>query len=135
MPSNPGSCTERKILPMLSRCKTARTPAIFSAAAVSSLTTRPLAIVAPTGTAYNIPGKWKSEVYCAFPVTFTGPSTRGVLRPIGEVVGASFVGGMFAPSMESGGRGQVEGMREAALGQLDLERVLALRLGAAEGRL
>src|SRR2546422_160522 len=99
MPSNPGSWTERKIFPMFSRCKMARTPGIFSAASVSSLTTRPLAIVASTGTAYSNPGKWKSEVYCAFPLTFNGPSTRSVLRPIGDVVGISCVADMFVPSM------------------------------------
>src|SRR5947209_2883818 len=134
MPSKPGPRTDRKILPMFSRCKMARTPGIFSAAAVSSLTTRPLAIVASTGTAYSIPGKWKSEVYCAFPLTFTGPSTRGVLRPIGETVGASCVVGMFAPSLESARRGDFQGVSEAALGQLNLERVLALRLGVAHSR-
>src|SRR5437660_6607239 len=101
MPSIPCPGVERKILPMFSRCKIARTPGIFSAAAVSSLTTRPLAIVASTGTAYSIPGKRKSEVYCAFPLTFNGPSTRGVLRPTGEAVGASCDVGMFAPSVES----------------------------------
>src|SRR5438132_3185397 len=128
MPSNPGTRTERKIFPMFSRCKMARTPGIFSAAVVSSLTTRPLAIVDSTGTAYSIPGKWKSEVYCAFPLTFNGPSTRGVSRPIGEAVG-----GMFAPSVESTGRGDFQGVGETPLGQLDLEPILALRLGVAQG--
>ncbi len=37
--------------PMFVRWKIARTPGIFSAADVSSLTTRPLVIVASTGTA------------------------------------------------------------------------------------
>jgi hypothetical protein len=50
--------------------------------------------VASTGTPYNNPGKWKSEAYRAVPVTFNGPSTRGVSRPIGDVVGASFVVGI-----------------------------------------
>src|SRR5262245_32735317 len=130
---------------MFSRCKTARTPGVFPAVAVSSLTTRPLAMVASTGTAYSSPGKWKSEVYCAVPVTFCGPSTRGVSRPIGEVVGVSCGVGMVVPSLrgtdlqsvrppdglqirptESGCRRHVERVREAALGQLDLEPVLAL---------
>src|SRR5207249_9108751 len=134
MPSNPSSGTERKILPMFSRRKIARTPGIFSAAAVSSLTTLPLAIVASTGTAYSMPGKWKSEVYCACPLTFNGPSTRGVLRPIGETVGAWCVVCIFAPSAESGCRRHLQGVHEAALGQLDFESVLALWLGVAHGR-
>jgi hypothetical protein len=61
---------------------------------VSSFVIFPLAIVASTGTPYNNPGKWKSEAYRAVPVTFNGPSTRGVSRPIGDVVGASFVVGI-----------------------------------------
>src|SRR5438445_2838084 len=135
MPANPGSLTERKIFPMFSRWKTARTPRMAWAAAVSSLTTRPLAIVASTGTAYSIPGKWKSEAYCALPLTFSGPSTRGVLRPIGETVGASCVVGIFAPSLESACRRHLQGVRQAALGQLDLEPILALRLGVVQGNL
>ena len=75
--------------------------ASFPPSPVSSLVTRPLAIVASTGTAYNIPGKWKSEAYCAAPLTFNGPSTRGVLRPIGDVVGVSCVVGMFGYSLGS----------------------------------
>src|SRR5207302_7038878 len=134
MPSSPCPRTDRKIWPMFSRCKMARTPGIFSAAAVSSLTTRPLAIVASTGTAYSIPGKRKSEVYSAFPLTFTGPSTRGVLRPIGETVGASSFVRIFAPSLASGCRGHLQGMRETAPGQLDFECVLTLRLGVAQRR-
>src|SRR5207253_3548460 len=134
MPSSPCPRTERKILPMFSRCKMARTPGIFSAAAVSSLTTRPLAIVASTGTAYSVPGKWKSEVYCAAPLTLAGPSTRGVPRPIGETLGPFCAFGMFAPSVGSGRRRHVQGVREAALGQLDLEPVLALRFGVAQRR-
>ncbi len=51
MPWKPAPRTERKIFPMFSRWKIARTPGIFSASAVSSLTMRPLAIVASTGTA------------------------------------------------------------------------------------
>src|SRR5438477_11787691 len=119
MPANPGSGIERKILPILARCRIALTPGIFSAAAVSRPTTRPLAIVASTGTAYSIPGKWKSEAYCALPVTFSGPSTRGVRRPSGDVVGISFVVAMCDPSGESGGRRHVQGVREAALRQFD----------------
>src|SRR6266446_9178747 len=112
----------------------ARTPGIFSAAAVSSLTTRPLAIVASTGTAYSIPGKWKSEAYCAFPVTFNGPSTRGVLRPIGDVVGASCVVGMFGYSLGNLGR-KFQRMYKAAFGQFHLEAILTLRLGATQRRI
>ena len=62
-----------------------------------------------------------------------GPSTRGVRRPIGDVVGISSVVGMFGPSVGSGGRCHFEGVREAALGQLDFEAVLALGLGVAQG--
>src|SRR5947207_6488274 len=134
MPSNPSSGTERKILPMFSRCKIARTLGIFSAAAVSSLTTLPLAIVASTGTAYSIPGKWKSAVYCARPLTLRGPSTRGVSRPTGEPVGVSCVVGMFAPSVESGCRRHFQGVCEAAFGQFDFESVLTLWFGIAHSR-
>src|ERR1700688_4941876 len=120
MPPNPRSGTERKIFPMFSRQKIARTLGIFSAAAVSSLTNLPLAIVASTGTAYSIPGKWKSAVYCASPLTLRGPSTRGVSRPTGEAIDVSCVVGMFAPSVESARRGDLQSVREAALGQFDL---------------
>src|SRR4029077_18261152 len=95
------------------------------AAAVSSLTTWPLAIVASTGTAYNIPGKWKSEAYCAVPVTFNGPSTRGVLRPIGDAVGISFVAGMFDYWLGSLSC-ELQRVHKTAFGQLDLETILAL---------
>src|SRR4051794_24799888 len=133
MPSNPGPGTERKILPMFSRGKNARTPGIFSAAAVSSLVTRPLAVVASTGTAYSSPGRWKSVVYLAVPVTLSGPSTRGVPRPIGDA-GVSRVVGMVAPPPESGGDRQFQGVGQAPPGQLDLEPVLALRFGVPQGR-
>src|SRR5438309_9360796 len=116
MPEKPGPLTDRKIFPMLPRRKIARTPGIFSAAAVSSFVTRPLAIVASTGTAYSIPGKWKSEAYMAAPLTLSGPSTRGVLRPIGDVVGVSSVVGMFGYSLGSLGR-ELQRMDEAAFGQ------------------
>src|SRR6266403_807137 len=112
----------------------ARTPCIFSAAAVSSLTRRPLAIVASTGTAYNMPGKWKSEAYCAVPLTFNGPSTRGVLRPIGEVVGVSCVVAMFGNSLGSLGR-EFQRVYETVFGQLDLEAVLTLRFGITQRRI
>jgi len=85
MPWKPGPNVERKIFPMFSRWKTARTPGIFDAGAASIAATRPLAMVAPTGTAWSMPGKWKSEAYWALPLTFSGPSTRGVSRPIGDV--------------------------------------------------
>src|SRR4030095_14785687 len=98
----------------------ARTPGFFSPAPVSSLTTRPLAIVASTGTAYNIPGKWKSEAYCATPLTFNGPSTRGAVRRIGDAVAVSCVAGIFVNSLGSLGR-ELQGVDEAAFGQFHLE--------------
>src|SRR5215510_4083204 len=131
MPSIPGSRTEREIFPMFSRCKIARTPGIFSAAVVSRLRIRPLAIVASTGAAYSNPGKWKSEVYCAFPVTFNGPSTRGVSRPIGDVAGISCASDMFCSFYESGRR-HLQRVRKAAFGQLDFEPILTLRFGVAQ---
>src|SRR5882724_9406554 len=108
-------------------CRMARTPGSFSAAAVSSFTTFPFAIFASTGTPYSIPGKWKSAVYCARPLTFSGPSTRTVSRPIGEVVDFSCVVGIFTPLVESGLRGHLQSVRQASLCQFDLESVLALR--------
>jgi hypothetical protein len=57
----------------------------------------PFAIVASTGTAYSIPGKLKSEVYCANPVTLRGPSMRSVSRPMGEVAVDRCVVAMVAP--------------------------------------
>jgi hypothetical protein len=45
---------------------------------------------------------------------------RGVLRPIGDVVGVSCVVGMFGYSLGSLGR-QFQRVDEAAFGQLDLE--------------
>src|SRR5262249_345940 len=74
-----------------------------------------------------MPGKWKSEVYCASPVTLRGPSTRGVSRPTGEMSSVSWVLCMFTPSVESAHRGHFQGVREAPLGQFDFELVLALR--------
>src|SRR5262245_11407138 len=125
MPSNPGPKVERKMRPMFSRCKIARTPGIFSAAAVSSLSSRPLAIVASTGTAYSMPGKWKSAVYCASPLTLTGPSTRGVSRPTGDMAGVSWVL-IGTPSVASARRSHMQGVRKAPCGQFDFKRVLAL---------
>jgi hypothetical protein len=58
----------------------------------------PFAIVAATGTAYNIPGKLKSVVYWAIPVTLRVPSMRTVSRPIGEVAGCC-VDDMIAPEI------------------------------------
>src|SRR5690348_16810742 len=92
-------------------------------------------MVASTGTAYSSPGKWKSEVYRAAPVTFCGPSTRGVSRPTGDAAGLSCGVGMFGPSAGSGGRRRFQGVHETAPGQLDLEPVLALGPGAAQRRL
>src|SRR5256885_6885958 len=88
-----------------------------------------------------MPGNTKSEVYCASPVTLRGPSIRGVSRPIGEATGDCCVVAIEAP-WKSACRGHSQGMRQAALGQLDLESVLGLRLrtsqrgfgGLAEGR-
>src|SRR6266576_3871159 len=99
MPSIPFPRTERNIFPMFCRCRIARTPEIFSAATASSFVIFPLAIVASTGTPYNNPGKWKSEAYCAVPLTFNGPSMRGVSRPIGDAVGISCTVGMFVYSL------------------------------------
>ena len=45
-------------------------PGISSAAAcIERQRSLPLAIVAPPGTAYSIPGNWKSDAYFADPVT------------------------------------------------------------------
>src|SRR6476659_1778457 len=96
---------------------------------------RPLAIVASTGIAYSIPGKWKSDVYWATPLTLRGPSTRGVSRPIGETALISCVDAMLGPSLKSGCRCHVQSVREAALGQLNLKFVFALRLSVAQSRL
>ena len=93
---------------------------------MSSFVIFPLAIVASTGTPYNNPGKWKSEAYCAVPVTFNGPSTRGVSRPIGDAVSFLWHG------MLGRLRREFQSVDEAALGQFDLEAVLALRLCAAQ---
>src|SRR6202171_5543278 len=101
---------------------------------MSSLVTRPLAIVASTGTAYSIPGKWKSEAYCAVPLTFNGPSTRGVLRPLGDGVVVSCVVGMFSFASGSLSR-EFQRVCETAFGQLHLESVLALRFGATQRRI
>src|SRR6202166_1210922 len=115
--------------------KIARTPGIFSAAAVSSLTTLPLAIVASTGTAYSIPGKGKSEVYCASPLTLRGPSTRGVSRPTGETSGLSSNACMFAlPRVKLDCHRHVQCVCKAPLGQFDLESVFAPRFGVAHSR-
>ena len=64
-----------------------------------------------------MPAKWKSEAYCAVPLTYNGPSTRGVLRPIGDVVGVSCVVGMLGYSLGSLGC-ELQRMHEAAFGQL-----------------
>src|SRR5258707_10089096 len=101
---------------------------------MSSLVTLPLAIVASTGTPYRRPGKWKSEAYCAFPVTLSGPSTRRVSRPMGDVAGISCVVGMFVPPVESGCNRHLQCVCQAAFGQLDFKPILALRLGIAHGR-
>src|SRR3981081_658910 len=127
IPSRPDPTTQRKIFPIFSRVTTAPPPGIFSAAAVSSFWSLPFAIVASTGTAYSIPGKWKSEAYCATPLTFNGPSTRGVLRPIGDVVWVSCVG-MFGYSLGGLGR-ELQRVCETTFGQLHLESVLTLRFG------
>src|SRR5437879_11832617 len=79
-----------------------------------------------------MPGKWKSEVYWAVPLTFNGPSTRGRPRPIGDVAGISGVVAMFDPSVKSACDGHLQGVRKAAPGQLDFERILALRFGIAQ---
>src|SRR5207244_7444454 len=90
-------------------------------------------MVASTGTAYSIPGKRKSAAYCATPLTFNGPSTRGVLRPIGDAVAVSCVVGMFVDSLGSLSH-ERQRMGEATFGQLDLETIFALRLRVAQSR-
>src|ERR1700722_20278332 len=80
-----------------------------------------------------MPGRWKSAVYFACPVTFNGPSTRGVRRPIGELVDGFCVGGMAPPSRVSGGHCGLESMNEAAFGQFNFEPIFALRLGVPQG--
>ena len=62
----------------------------------------------------------------------TGAATNAKYN--GLAIGISLVAGMFAPSVESACGGDFQGVREATLGQFDLERVLALRLGVAQGR-
>src|SRR2546422_554488 len=81
-----------------------------------------------------MPGKWKSEVYCAFPLTFKGPSTRGTPRPIDDVAPISCVVAMFDSSVKSACEGRLQSVRKAAPGQIDLECVLALWPGIAQGR-
>src|SRR5437763_851175 len=88
-------------------------------------------MVASIGTAYSKPGKWKSEAYCATPLTFNGPSIRGVLRPIGDVVGISCVVGTFRCSLASLGC-QLQRVHQAAFSQLNLEAVFTLRLRIPE---
>src|SRR5437867_5168263 len=106
------------------------TPGIFSAAAVSSLTTRPLAIVASTGTAYNIPGKWKSDAYIAAPLTFSGPSMRGCGLPMTDICVLS---GIIKAKHSLGVlRREFQRVYQAAFGQFYLEAVLTLRLGATQ---
>src|SRR5271166_1087243 len=91
-------------------------------------------MVAPTGTAYSIPGKWKSEVYCARPVTFRGPSNRTVSRPIGEAVGEACVciAIVVSPSAGSAVRHRMQSVHKTALRQFNLEFVFALRFGIAQ---
>src|SRR6266404_7401860 len=81
-----------------------------------------------------MPGKWKSEVYCAFPVTLSGPSTRRVSRPIGDVAGISCVVAMFVPSVESGCNRHLQCVCQTAFGQFDFKPILTLRFGVAHGR-
>src|SRR6185436_12141941 len=64
-----------------------------------------------------------------FPVTFNGPSTRCVSRPIGEV--SEICCGMFVPSVESTCDRHLQCVCETAFRQFDLKGILALRLGIA----
>src|SRR6266702_2084557 len=82
-----------------------------------------------------MPAKWKSEEYWAFPLTFKGPSTRGTPRPIDDVARNSCVVAMCDPSIQSSRDGHLQGVGDAAFGQLDCECVLALWLGIAQRRL
>ena len=59
---------------------------------------------------------------------------RGVLRPIGDVVGVSCVVGMLGYSLGSLGC-ELQRMHEAAFGQFYLEAVLTLRLRVAQRRI
>src|SRR5689334_10692353 len=74
-----------------------------------------------------MPGKLKSEVYCASPVTLRGPSMRCVSRPSGEGVVA-----MISTPEGSACRGRAKSVSQTTLRQFDLEAVLALRLRALQ---
>src|SRR5262245_4663690 len=67
----------------LSLVSTRTTPALALAAAVSTLSTRPLPMAAPTMTPYS-GGPWAliSAEYSAAPVTLDQPSTRSTALPI-----------------------------------------------------
>ena len=89
------------------------------------------AIVASTGTAYNNPGKLKSDAYIAVPLTLEGPSMRGVCRPIGDVVAVSVIVGIYQHSLGSL-RHQFESVHQTAFRQLHFESILALRFRVAQ---
>jgi hypothetical protein len=60
---------------------TAFTPGTAAALLVSIRLIRPCAIGLRKHLPHNVPGKPKSALYCAFPVTFDMPSTLGVDLP------------------------------------------------------
>src|ERR1700687_3934694 len=69
------------------------------------------------------------------PLTLRGPSTRGVSRPTGETSGVSCVVCMFAlPRVKLDCHRHVQCVCKAALGQFDLEPILALRFGVTHVR-
>src|SRR5256885_13782660 len=69
----------------------------------------------------------------AVPLTFNGPSTRGVLRPIGEAVGFSCVVGIFGYSLGSLGP-ELQRVDKAAFGELHFEAIFALRFRSTQRR-
>ena len=69
-------------------------------AAYKAFRTSCKAIVAQTGTAYSMPGKWWSDVYMALPLTFNGPSTRGRDLPITDGGADCVVGTMSSPYVD-----------------------------------
>src|SRR5271168_3577980 len=108
----------------------ASTPGILVAASVSMRRISPLAIVLPTGTAYTSFGKLKSDVYMARPLTFEGPSTRGMSFPRGDIL-VFLSGGMVKSPISllggSGGLGcRFKRMYQTALRQLNFETVFGL---------
>src|SRR5271163_3964825 len=82
-----------------------------------------------------MPGRLWSDVYTATPLTLSGPSTRG--RPALVRGGRLSVDSMsLSPLVVLRLLGcEGESVGDAALGQFDLESVLALRLRTVQSRL